>query len=110
MYQRKIQLDRAVWFIRAYGAADIQSQVSRPRPGATAPSLSTVIANYTQEWTVAVQEFVRKQLAEIAGDSGAVSAGVRAGLPRAAAGGEKGKAVLVDEELRRAWTAKFSWT
>lgn len=109
MYQRKIMLERAVWFIRAYGAADIQSQVSRPRPGATAPAYSTVIANYTQEWTVAVQEFVRKQLAEIAGDSSAVGA-ARVGLPRAAAGGDKGKAVLVDEELRKAWTTKFSWT
>ncbi|ORY57990.1 hypothetical protein BCR35DRAFT_309518 [Leucosporidium creatinivorum] len=118
MWSRKVEVERAVWFVRASGAGEIQA-LARTR----SPHLSTVITTFTTEWTSHVQEFVRKQLVEIAADVPSTNAnsagGARAGAPGAARigtatmlGGVEGgkKAVLVDEELRKSWSIKFSWT
>ena len=55
---RKVQVDRAVWFVRAFGGVEIQS-LAKTRPQATAIYL------YTTEFTGVVCDFLRKQLSEV---------------------------------------------
>ncbi|GAA6058404.1 hypothetical protein JCM3770_005204 [Rhodotorula araucariae] len=65
---RKVEVGRAVWFVRAFGGIEIQS-LAKTRPVASA------IAQYTSEFTVVVCDFVRKQLAEVALPSAPTAAG-----------------------------------
>lgn len=55
---RKVEVDRAVWFVRAFGGVEIQS-LAKTRPQATAIYL------YTTEFTGVVCDFLRKQLSEV---------------------------------------------
>ncbi|GAA5863924.1 hypothetical protein JCM3774_004419 [Rhodotorula dairenensis] len=55
---RKVEVARAVWFVRAFGGVEIQS-LAKTRP------LTTAIYLYTTEFTGVVCDFLRKQLAEV---------------------------------------------
>lgn len=55
---RRVEIDRAVWFVRAFGGVEIQS-LAKSRP------LATAIYLYTTEFTGVVCEFLRKQLGEV---------------------------------------------
>lgn len=55
---RKVEIDRAVWFVRAFGGVEIQS-LAKTRP------LATAIYLYTTDFTTVVCEFLRRQLAEV---------------------------------------------
>ncbi|KAK4705575.1 protein SPA2, partial [Phenoliferia sp. Uapishka_3] len=110
LFVRQVPLLRAVWYIRAIGAIEIQA--SRTRPGFS-------IAHYTREWSAVVHEFVRKQLAEIAcpdrtSATAAAStehrSSLSASLSSVAAGKVPMRRVLADHDLRQAWTSRFSYT
>ncbi|KAL8280716.1 hypothetical protein RQP46_007039 [Phenoliferia psychrophenolica] len=111
LFDRQVPLLRAVWYIRAIGAIEIQAAKSRA---------GFSIANYTREWSAIVHEFVRKQLAEIAYPDGAVAALAPPPEPRSlassassssvAAGKAPARRILADNDLRQAWTARFSYT
>ncbi|GAA5978006.1 hypothetical protein JCM11641_004356 [Rhodosporidiobolus odoratus] len=117
---RKVDVPRAVWFVRAFGGVEIQS-LAKTRPMPLAVSL------YTSEFTTVVSEFVRKQLAEVVlpgtppvtpapGTPGTPSAGT----PRVRSGSLSGTAAksgiaaaspgLMDEEKRKVWEGKFEYT
>ncbi|GAA5987951.1 hypothetical protein JCM10908_007286 [Rhodotorula pacifica] len=55
---RKVEVDRAVWFVRAFGGVEIQS-LAKTRP------LATAIYLYTTDFTSVMCDFLRKQLAEV---------------------------------------------
>lgn len=74
----------------------IQQAGIKSRPGFT-------VAQYTREWTTVVQEFVRKQLAEIALPEAASS------FINSVSSRGTGKGVLVDGELRASWTTRFGY-
>ncbi|GAA5899173.1 hypothetical protein JCM8208_003025 [Rhodotorula glutinis] len=80
---RRVEVGRAVWFVRAFGGIEIQS-LAKTRP------VSTAIAQYTTEFTTVVSEFVRKQLAEVvlpsssSSSSATASAGALTTTPGAA--------------------------
>ncbi|SCV69709.1 BQ2448_1103 [Microbotryum intermedium] len=110
-YSKKVPCSRAIWFVRAFGALEIQNNIAK-RP-ASAPS---AVASYTLEWTLIVQEFVRKQLAEIATDEPQVASSTSpttATHPLRMSLSAKAQAkqpVMMDDDLRNAWTMKFSYT
>ena len=62
------------------------------------------VAQYTYDWSVVVQDFVKKQLAEMVvpdmTPSSTIGSTVRS----------RSKRVLADSGLRLTWTAKFSYT
>ncbi|KAM0749703.1 hypothetical protein T439DRAFT_381275 [Meredithblackwellia eburnea MCA 4105] len=107
LFARKVPIIRAVWFVRAIGAIEIQA--SRSRPGFS-------ITNYTREWTIIVQEFVRKQLGEISLANGppqppsAPEPRLSSSMSSASAFRPPSAKLLVDSELRQAWTARLSYT
>ncbi|KDE04123.1 hypothetical protein MVLG_05415 [Microbotryum lychnidis-dioicae p1A1 Lamole] len=110
-YSKKVPFSRAIWFVRAFGALEIQNNIAK-RP-ASAPS---AVASYTLEWTLIVQEFVRKQLAEITTDEApaasltsptTVTHPLRTSLSAKA---QAKQPVMLDTNLRNVWTTKFSYT
>ncbi|CDR41846.1 hypothetical protein NBRC10512_000868 [Rhodotorula toruloides] len=133
--KRKVEVGRAVWFVRAFGGVEIQS-LSKTRP------LQTAISLYTSEFTTVVSEFVRKQLHETilppssssplptstpvssvppllatatarqrssSFSKSAASGAVTPALVPAGVGAPNGLELL-DEEKRKAWEDKFEYT
>ncbi|GAA6032599.1 hypothetical protein JCM8097_004834 [Rhodosporidiobolus ruineniae] len=130
---RKVDVPRAVWFVRAFGGVEIQS-LAKTRPTSVAISL------YTSEFTTVVSEFIRKQLVEVVlpfrpSSGGVVTTPAATPLPapstpsanptrarsastssNAAAAAAKAAAAaaagpgLMDEEKRKAWEGKFEYT
>ncbi|EGU12079.1 Proteophosphoglycan ppg4 [Rhodotorula toruloides ATCC 204091] len=132
--KRKVEVGRAVWFVRAFGGVEIQS-LSKTRP------LQTAISLYTSEFTTVVSEFVRKQLHETIlppcssapspaapassvptmlatarqrSSSFSKPAGSGAGTPALGMAGAAATAPngleLLDEERRKSWEDKFEYT
>ncbi|GAA6002935.1 hypothetical protein JCM10207_001905 [Rhodosporidiobolus poonsookiae] len=132
---RKVDIPRAVWFVRAFGGVEIQSL-------AKSRSLPVAISLYTSEFTTVVSEFVRKQLAEVVlpsqpsasggvstpgavttplahpptpsgtmnrARSASTSSNAAAAAARAAAAAAVGPG-LMDEDKRKAWESKFEYT
>ncbi|BGP16920.1 RNA polymerase II mediator complex subunit [Rhodosporidiobolus nylandii] len=121
---RRVDVPRAVWFVRAFGGVEIQS-LAKTRPA------SVAIAQYTTEFTTVVCEFVRKQLAEVVlpspaparstpapspaplpGTPGAAATRARSASTASLAGKppQPAGAGLMDEEKRKAWEGKFEYT
>ncbi|GAA5934669.1 Srb8p [Sporobolomyces koalae] len=112
---RKVQVERAVWFVRAFGGVEIQS-LAKSRP------LTTAIAQYTSEFTTVVCEFVRKQLLELALPESEPSASTTAsghnrtrthsaGLASStSASAPKPPSDFQNPEARTAWKDKFDYT
>ncbi|KAI5475649.1 Mediator complex, subunit Med12 [Pseudohyphozyma bogoriensis] len=100
---RQVPIQRAVWYIRAIGSSDIQTQIKSRRDAGVS------VAQYTREWSGVVQEYVRKQLAEIAlpdappSLAASLSASTSSSKPLA-------KNVLSDAELRSNWSTRFGYT
>ncbi|GAA6061332.1 hypothetical protein JCM10212_003222 [Sporobolomyces blumeae] len=114
---RKVEVSRAVWFVRAFGGVEIQS-LAKSRP------VSTAIAQYTQEFTTVVCEFVRKQLLDLAlpepslGPAGLATSSAAthsrtrttsAGLG-ASVSGSRPQSDFADPEARKTWKDKFDYT
>ncbi|GAA5854113.1 hypothetical protein JCM8547_008233 [Rhodosporidiobolus lusitaniae] len=130
---RKVDVSRAVWFVRAFGGVEIQSLAKTRKP-------SLAISHYTTEFTSVVCDFIRKQLAEVVlpasvgtistpvgtpaatpGTSSATASAVgraRSGSTAsnaatkaaAAAAAATAGAGLMDDEKRRAWEGKYEYT
>ncbi|GEM07901.1 mediator complex, subunit Med12 [Rhodotorula toruloides] len=135
--KRRVEVGRAVWFVRAFGGVEIQS-LTKTRP------LQTAISLYTSEFTTVVSEFVRKQLLEtilpptsstpspavppssvptlLATARARSSSSSKAGSGAGGAGGSVTPAPptgaasapngleLLDEEKRKSWEDKFEYT
>ncbi|GAA5972104.1 hypothetical protein JCM21900_005701 [Sporobolomyces salmonicolor] len=118
---RKVEVGRAVWFVRAFGGVEIQS-LAKSRP------LPLAISQYTSEFTTVVCEFVRKQLLDLAlpapllfeagpmtsldpvqGQTQTRSRSTSTSLG-ASTSGMRGQSDLMDPEARRAWKEKFDYT
>ncbi|KAM0789234.1 hypothetical protein ACM66B_000077 [Microbotryomycetes sp. NB124-2] len=106
MYKRRVPLARAVWFIRASGASEIQHQVRMKAAGGHVHSAAAITANFEREWTAALLQFVSKQLQEISMDAVKPSAPSTDARRRVT---DK-RAVMTDASLRAEWTSRFSWS
>ncbi|GAA5891003.1 hypothetical protein JCM5296_007345 [Sporobolomyces johnsonii] len=118
---RKVEVGRAVWFVRAFGGVEIQS-LAKSRP------LPLAISHYTSEFTTVVCEFVRKQLLDLALPAPLLSEAGPTTSPNlvqgqaqtrsrststslsASTSGMRGHSDLMDPETRRAWKEKFDYT
>lgn len=127
IFARKVLVERAVWYIRAIGAIEIvraSPSIYRPLTDLSVTfqvsqkaRVGFSIAQYTYEWTIILQDFVKKQLNEInlppsfdgnIGVSNSVAGLRNNGKGRAIDAGSKG--VLRDNELRKVWGSKFTYT
>ncbi|GAA5871328.1 hypothetical protein JCM16303_000717 [Sporobolomyces ruberrimus] len=109
---RKVEISRAVWFVRAFGGVEIQS-LAKSRP------LPTAISQYTSEFTTVVCEFIRKQLLGLCLPGTEAPAAVvpnhsrtrttSAGLNSSTAGPSV-SSDFKDPEARAAWKEKFDYT
>ncbi|GAA5952811.1 hypothetical protein JCM3765_002972 [Sporobolomyces pararoseus] len=107
---RKVEVGRAIWFVRAFGGVEIQS-LAKSRP------LPVAISQYTSEFTSVVCDFIRKQLLGLSlpdteSSSRVINVHSRtrttsAGLSASTSGP---KSDFNDPEARTAWKDKFDYT
>ncbi|GAA6009562.1 hypothetical protein JCM11491_003607 [Sporobolomyces phaffii] len=109
---RKVEIGRAVWFVRAFGGVEIQS-LAKSRP------VSTAISQYTSEFTSVVCEFVRKQLLGLSlsePESSAPPPATHSRTRTTSAGlssstnSARAQSDFKDPEARTAWKDKFDYT
>ncbi|GAA5832581.1 hypothetical protein JCM3766R1_004251 [Sporobolomyces carnicolor] len=110
---RKVEIGRAVWFVRAFGGVEIQS-LAKSRP------LPIAISQYTSEFTTVVCEFVRKQILHLSLPDEGTAAPITvashsrtrttsAGLS-ASTSGPRPNSDFADPKARTAWKEKFDYT
>ncbi|GAA5910430.1 mediator of RNA polymerase II transcription subunit 12 [Sporobolomyces salmoneus] len=105
---RKVEIGRAVWFVRAFGGIEIQSL-------AKSRLLPTAIAQYTSEFTTVVCEFVRKQLLNLSLPDSESAAPLipqhsRTRTTSSNASALKVSSDFTDPKARTAWKEKFDYT
>lgn len=114
LLNRSVPLDRAVWFLRSVGAADIQqmskTSLKLSASAANQPSSNNASATYTSDFTQALLDLVKRQLADLVTPlthhaNLAATFGGRSGISL------KGKArnILSEKGPREKWMTRWHW-
>ncbi|KAK4057288.1 RNA polymerase II mediator complex subunit [Microbotryomycetes sp. JL221] len=109
LYKRKVPTTRAVWFIRASGASEIQHQIRMRSTSGQPFSSAAIVASFERDWTTALLQFIARQLADITLDSGSATNKPSPATDARKRANDK-RPVMVDATLRKEWTQRFSWS